>query len=128
MATKEKRMDFAGLELNVGELSLGASGTTKTATSTAGAVTYAGPTGVVTTEALTTAGLATYTLTITDSYILATDIVLVSLQGGTSTTGTQVVQSAVPAAGSVVIKIYNAHATVALNGTLVIAFAVLRNT
>lgn len=128
MATKEKTMDFSGLELNVGELSIGPKGGVKTGTSAAGAITYAGPSGVITTEALTTAALATYTLTITNSYILASDIVDVMIQGGTSSAGTPLVLSAVPAAGSVVIKIYNAHATNALNGTLVIAFSVTRNT
>ncbi len=128
MATKERTIDLAGLEVNVGEISVGAKGSTKTATSTAGAVTFAGPSVVITTESLTTAALATYTLTITNSYVLATDIIEVTLQGGTSTTGTQLLQSAVPTAGQIVVKIYNAHATVALNGTLVLSVVVIRNT
>lgn len=128
MATKENTMDFSKLELNVGEISIGPKGGTKTATSSAGAVTYAGPSGVITTESLTTAALATYTLTVTNSYILATDIIDVTIQGGTSSAGTPLFLSAVPAAGSVVIKVYNAHATNALNGTLVIAFSAMRNT
>lgn len=128
MATKEKTIDFSGLEVNVGELSVGPKGTTKTATSSAGAVTYAGPGGVITTESLNTAALATYTLTVTNSYVLATDIIDCTIQGGTNSAGTPLLLSAAPAAGSLVIKVYNAHATNAFNGTLVISFAVTRNT
>lgn len=129
MATKEKRMDFANLEINAGELSLGTSGNTKTGTAVAGAVTFAGPTGVITTEALTTAQDASYTLTITNSYSLASDIVLVSVANGTNTQGTTVVTKVTPAAGSIVIIVTNKHATAqALNGTLVISFVTVRNT
>lgn len=129
MATKENTMDFAGLELNVGELSVGRKGATKTGTASAGAVTYAGLTGAITTEALTTAQDASYTLTITNSAILASDVVFVSVANGTNTQGTTVVTKVTPAAGSLVIIVTNKHATAqALNGTLVISFAALRNT
>lgn len=78
-------------------------------------------TGVsITTEALSTAAAATYTETLTNADISANSIVLAQAGYGTSTTGTPVVTSVVPAAGSVVIKVLNAHASAAFNGTLVI--------
>lgn len=129
MATKENTLDLAKLEVNVGELSVGTKGNTKTGTASAGAVTYAGLTGAITTEALTTAQDASYTLTITNSAILATDVVLVSVANGTNTQGTTVVTKVTPAAGSLVIIVTNKHATAqALNGTLVISFLAVRNT
>ncbi len=100
---------------------------TKTATASAGAATLAKDAGVITTEALTTAGLAAYTLTLTNSAIAAADQVFVSVQNGTNTQGTVVVGTVTPAAGSVVILIQNVHASQALNGTLKIAFMTLKN-
>lgn len=95
---------------------------TKTATAVAGAATLNKASGQITTESLTTAAAADYTLTVTDSAIAATDLVMASFQLGTNTTGTPVIRSVTPAAGSLVIKVYNAHASAAFNGTLVISF------
>lgn len=100
---------------------------TKTATATAGAATLSKSAGVVTSESLTTAAAAIYTLTLTNTAIAAADQVFVSVQNGTNTAGVPVVSTVVPAAGSVVIKILNAHAADAFNGTIKIAFAVLKN-
>jgi hypothetical protein len=100
---------------------------TKTATATAGAATLNKNAGVITSEALTTAGLASYTLTLTDSAIAAADQVTWSVANGTNTQGTPVQGTATPGAGSVVIVVYNAHPTQALNGTLKIAFVVHKN-
>jgi hypothetical protein len=97
-----------------------------TATATAGAATLNAGRGKITTEALTTAAAASYTLTLTNSAIAAADIVLVSVANGTNTQGITVVQSVTPAAGSVVILINNQHAAQALNGTLVISFVVVK--
>lgn len=94
-----------------------------TATATAGAATLNNRFGKITTEALTTAAAATYTLTITNSQIAATDHVFVSVAYGTATAGAPVVQLVTPAAGSVVIILKNVHATAALDGTLKISFA-----
>jgi hypothetical protein len=78
-------------------------------------------TGVsITTESLTTAAGSVYTETLTNADIYANSIVLAQAGYGTATTGTPVVVSVVPAAGSVVIKVLNAHASAAFNGTLVI--------
>lgn len=95
-------------------------------TAAAGAITTSGGSGRITTEALTTAGLAAYTLTITNPLIKAADKVFVSMGRGTSTTGTAVVGTVKPADGSVVIIVQNVHASVALNGTLVIDYFVVK--
>lgn len=99
---------------------------TKTATATAGAATLNKNSGKITSEALTTAAAAEYTLTLTNSAIAAADIVLASVAYGTATAGAPTVGRIKPAAGSVTIVIRNEHATAALDGTLVISFAVLK--
>lgn len=100
---------------------------TKTAAASAGAATLNKNAGRITSEALTTAGLADYTLTLTNSQIAAADQVLVNVGNGTNTQGDAVVGTVTPAAGSVVIIIRNAHATQALNGTLIVSFVVFKN-
>lgn len=97
-----------------------------TATATAGAATLAKLSGVITSESLTTAAGATYTLTITDSVIAATDLVFASVALGTATTGTPVVTTVAPAAGSLVIIIQNIHALAALNGTIKVSFLAVK--
>ena len=108
-------------------LSLAIDSGTKTATATSGAATLNKSAGVITTESLSTAAAGTYTLTLTDSQIAAADQVYASVAYGTSTTGSPVVTRITPAAGSVVIIVQNIHASAALNGTLKIAFHVLKN-
>lgn len=83
--------------------------------------------GVVTSEALTTAAGATYTLTITNSDIAAADQVFASVSLGTATTGMPAVATVAPGAGSVVIVVQNIHASAALNGTIKVAFLVVKN-
>lgn len=100
---------------------------TKTATATAGAATLDKDAGVITSEALTTAGGAAYTLTLTSASIAAADQVMVSVQNGTNTQGILAVGTVTPGAGSVVIVIRNLHASQALNGTIKVAYAVLKN-
>ena len=100
---------------------------TKTATAVAGAATLNKSAGVVTSEALTTAAAATYTLTLTDSFVAAADQVYASVQLGTSTTGTPSVTTTTPAAGSVVIKVKNIDATNPFNGTVLISFLRIKN-
>jgi hypothetical protein len=95
-----------------------------TATATAGAATLANRFGVITTEALTTAQGAIYTLTITNTQIAADDVVMASVANGTNSQGTPVVQRVQPAAGSLVVTVCNQHASAqAFNGTLKISFA-----
>lgn len=99
---------------------------TKTAAATAGAATLSKSSGVITSEALTTAAGVVYTLTLTNTVIAATDQVFVSVGNGTNTTVGPALVSVTPAAGSVVIVIRNTHASAALNGTIKVAFAVLK--
>lgn len=100
---------------------------TKTAAATAGAATLNKASGVITSEALTTAAAATYTLTLTNSTIAAADQVFISLANGTNTAGAPTILRVTPGAGSVVIIIRNDHATDAFNGTIKIAFMSLKN-
>lgn len=97
---------------------------TKTAAATSGAATLNKASGQITSEALTTAAAADYTLTLTDSAIVATSLVFASVQFGTSTTGEPAITSITPAAGSVVIKVRNIHASAAFNGTIIVSFLV----
>jgi hypothetical protein len=120
----ENTEDNMGLLQQDDQVTLGKG--TKTASATAGAATLNQPSGVITSEALTTAaaGAATYTLTITNSQVIATDIVQVTLGFGTNTAGTPVLVSAVAGAGSIVCKVMNAHPSAALNGTLTFAYVI----
>lgn len=98
-----------------------------TATATAGAAELNKMAGKVTTEALTTAQNAIYTLTLTNSAIAAADMVFASVADGTNTQGTPMIGQVNPGAGSVVIEVINKHATAeALNGTLEISFHVVK--
>lgn len=100
----------------------------KTATATAGAATLNNHSGIITTEALTTAQNVLYTLTLTNSKIKATDILNVTVGNGTNSAGTPMLCTATPAAGSATIVIANKHATaVAFNGTLTVMFSIFRN-
>lgn len=96
--------------------------TAGTATSTAAAATLGTQTGVITTEALSTAAGATYTFTLTNPLINANSVIEVSVGKGTATTGSPSVTWVTPAAGSAVIIIQNVHASAALNGTITIAY------
>lgn len=100
---------------------------TKTAAATSGAATLNKNSGVITTESLSTAAGATYTLTLTNSQIAATDVVFATVWLGTSTTGIPEVTLATPGAGSAVIQVHNDHASAAFNGTLKIGFFTLKN-
>jgi hypothetical protein len=96
-----------------------------TATAVAGAATLSKQSGVVTSESLTTAAGAAYTLTLTNTLVAATSIVLASVQNGDNNQGDPAVGLITPGPGSVTIKIVNRHASQALNGTLKISFLVL---
>lgn len=95
------------------------------ATASAGAATANGVIGTVTSEAITTAAAADYVLTLTNSLIDATSVVLATVSNGTNTTVGLAVNSIVPAAGSVVIRVRNTHASSALNGTIKVSYVVL---
>lgn len=96
-----------------------------TATADTGAATLNNRFGKVTTEALTTAQNAFYTLTITNSAVAAGHLAFASVANGTNTQGTPMIEKVTAGAGSLVIRVVNKHATSeALNGTLVVTFAV----
>lgn len=97
-----------------------------TATATAGAATLANKAGKVTSEALTTAAAAVYTLTITNSAVLAADICQASVAYGTASAGIPAISRVQPAAGSLVVTVQNIAAAAALNGTIVVAFTCFR--
>ncbi len=96
----------------------------QTVTGAAGAATLNGVKGTITTEALATAAGSVYTETLTDSSIQANSIIVATTGWGTATTGSPVIFSVVPGAGSAVIKIQNVSAA-ALNGTITISFMVI---
>jgi hypothetical protein len=95
---------------------------TKTATATAGAATLNQPSGTITSEALTTAAGATYTLTITNNTIGTTDQVFASVANGTNSAGTPTVTTVAPGNGQIVAIVRNAHASAAFNGTIKVTF------
>jgi hypothetical protein len=116
MAQSPADLTVQGLRLGTG---------TKAAAATSGAATLSKPSGVITSEALTTAAAGTYVLTLTNTLVAATDIVLASVSMGTSTTGLPDITSVKLAAGSVVITVQNAGVAV-FNGTLRIAFVLVK--
>lgn len=98
----------------------------KAATATAGAATLDNYSGVITTEALSTAAAGVYTLTLTNPKIKATDIVMVNVANGTNSAGAPTLQTATPSAGSLMIRVANRDAAAAFNGTLLVHFFILR--
>lgn len=97
------------------------------ATATAGAATLNGLSGKVTSESLTTAQNAIYTLTITNSSIAAADIVLANVANGTNSAGTPMIGKITAAAGSVAIEVINkASGATAFNGTVVVGFTTIK--
>lgn len=95
-------------------------------TAASGAATLNQENCEVTTESLTTAQNAIYTLTLTNSKIKATSFVFVTVGNGSNTQGTPMLGIATPAAGSVVITVINKHASAqAFNGTLKIKVLVV---
>jgi len=98
-----------------------------TATASAGAATCNDYMCIITSEALTTAQNAKYTLTLTNDKIAAADMLQVTVGNGTNSAGTPILQTATPAAGSATIIVANKHdSAVALNGTLKIYVHVIK--
>lgn len=95
---------------------------TVTLSSNAGTVNKSA--GVITTEALTTAAAGTQALVITNSHVTANSIPIVTICGGTSTTGSCEVK-AVPTAGTLTITLTNRHASAAFNGTFKLSFLIM---
>ena len=81
--------------------------------------------GKVTTEALTTAAAGAQALTVANSLVEAGDIVIATINGGTSTTGSAELK-AVAGASQIVFTLTNRHASAAFNGTFIIGFVVMK--
>lgn len=102
-------------------------GTVTQATNISTGVTTNQPAGVITTVSATTAGLATSTFTVTNSYALATSAItatILNYAGTYVTNGIPVLTINNVTAGTFDIKITNAHATNALAGVLKIGFTI----
>lgn len=95
------------------------------ATAASNAASATGELVEVTSEALTTAAGATYTLTLTNPRVASSSTVFATVKYGTATAGTPVVTRITPANGSVVVIVQNIHASSALDGTIIIDFLVL---
>lgn len=110
---------------NFADIAAGKTVSTGTATTSTNAATLSKLAGVITSESLSTAAGSGQDLTITNTLVAATDIILVTRIGGTSTGGTPVVK-AVPGAGSFVLTIDNKHASAAFNGTFIFGYQVIK--
>ena len=96
-----------------------------TATAAAGAATLNQPSGLVTSEALTTAFGADYVLTLTNSYVGTGSVVLATAANGTNTTEGLAINRVQTSSGSVIIRVRNTNSAAALNGTIVVAYTVI---
>lgn len=82
------------------------------------------PAGKVITAVTATAAGAVKTITITNSFATADSIVMASM-GDYGGDGTPILQQVTPGAGSIVILIYNAHASAALSAAFDVNFAIV---
>ncbi len=96
-----------------------------TATSTAGAATLNHNSGTITTESLSTAHGTEYTMTLTNACITPDTVLAVTVADGTNTTLPVQVAEVLVSSKQAVIKILNGHASAALNGTILINFAIV---
>lgn len=109
---------------NVDQLDLDDFGRTGfTATATAGAATLNTGLGVITTESLTTAGAAEYTLTLSNTKIKADSVVFATVGKGTSAAGSPAIGECTVSANQVIITVTNLSSN-AFDGTLKIGFIV----
>ncbi len=112
--------------LTTGAQQLAASSSLKldkgTGTESSNAVTISKQSGVITTTSLTTAQYATETITLTNTLITTSSVVLASIMGGLNTTA-GITVSATAGNGTSTITLTNLNSS-ALNGTVIIGFAV----
>lgn len=86
---------------------------------------------IVTTESITTPCQTVYTCTITNTQVTIGDIVFATLtKGGTNTSGGPTIMDATAGSGNVIVRVYNAAATVSaglpLSGTLQFQVLILK--
>lgn len=93
-------------------------------TESANVVTASGQAGVITTSSLTTAGGANYVITWTNTFIVSTSIILLTIMGGTNTTE-NITLIATAGSGTSTLTIFNNTAATALNGTIFIGYQIL---
>lgn len=98
---------------------------TKTATASGGAATLNKSSGIITSEALTTAAGSDYTLVLTNSVIAAGDNALVSVDSNGSA-GLPLLYSAKCTSNTLTVIVRNAHASAAFNAAIKIGFAILK--
>ena|SRR5271166_6308060 len=122
---------FTGIQTFNTNLKFGAgatlSGDVGTGTEAGNAVTISNMAGVITTSSLTTAGAGNYVITLTNTKIASTDVVLLTLAGGSNNATFNISTKCVSGAGSAVITIYNNTAATSLNGTLIFNFLVVKS-
>lgn len=84
--------------------------------------------GVITSESLTTAAGSDYTLTLTSNAVTASDIILWSVERGTSTNGDPAVKAVELGAGTAIFRVVNTTNRVvqSLNGQIRIKFMILK--
>lgn len=100
-------------------------GSLGTATAAAGAATLNKvQSGTITSESLSTAAAAEYTLTLTNDLITTSSIILASAGLGSSTAGTPGLGGVTVSSGKVVITVTNLHSANAFNGTIKVAFVI----
>lgn len=99
--------------------------TPQQATAASGAATLNTDAGIVTTESLSTAAGATYTLTLGCNQATVNSVILATMGLGSSSQGDPTLSTVSPGNGVITFVVTNRHATLALNGTLKIRFGVL---
>lgn len=125
----ENPQSVAVTPFQIAALAAGLAANTVTATgSGSGAATLNTLSGTINTGAQTTAAQGVYLLTLNDSAITAASVVQASVVSGTSTAGSPVIFSVTPGLGAMIIVVQNIDPTAAINGTMLISFAVYRAT
>lgn len=84
--------------------------------------------GVITSESLTTTAGSDYTLTLTSNAVTASDIILWSVERGTSTTGDPEAKAVEMGAGTAIFRVLNATNRIvsAFNGQIRIKFVIVK--
>lgn len=106
-------------QVALGQLQVGSS----TGTASSNAVTINAGSGVITTEALSTAAGATQNITLTNDRIAAGDMVFAVVDPASSA-GTPIIANVAVSASTAVFKIQNIHASTALNAAVKIYFVI----
>src|SRR4051794_12840280 len=97
---------------------------TATASTTGGTATLNGTSGQITHDATGQVPAKLRRVTLLNSSVATSSIVLVSIARGTATKGVPTLCEVIPASGSVTISYRNTHALDALDGTVVLSFTV----